>query len=107
MELDVDGNSCIKQKVSLTPGRYLLEYDWAARDGVALDSCKMGIYMNGKSAQSHTPVDYHVNHGRYLFNVAKETVDATEVAFCGEGSSDGYGAVLDIVNIYSLDECQN
>jgi hypothetical protein len=106
MELDVNGNACIKQKVLLTPGRYLLEYDWAAKDGFPLDSSKLGIYMNGLPVQVLTPFDYHVNHGRYLFNIAQRTVDGTELAICGEGKSDGYGAVIDTVNIYSLDVCK-
>ena len=31
VELGTEVNSCIKQRLNLQPGRYLLEYDWSAK----------------------------------------------------------------------------
>ena len=107
MDLDVDGNSCIKQFIPLKPGRYLLEYDWAAKDGYPFETCKMSVYLNNKVVQFNTPVDYHIQHGRYVFVVDRLRTDPTELAFCAEGISDGYGAVINNVHVFSLDECQN
>ncbi len=87
----------------MAPGRYLLEYEWAARAGVALDSCMMGVYMNNQAVKQHTPIEYHINNEKHLFNVAKGTIDDTEFTFCGEGKSDGLGAILKRVQVLSLD----
>lgn len=52
----------MKQKLILKPGRYILEFDWAARQGTALESCKLGVHINNQHLQSLTPLDYTLNH---------------------------------------------
>ena len=102
----MNANTCLKQKVPVKPGRYLLEYDYAARDGIAFDSCKMGVYINNKSVDSITPSDYHVHTGRYQFNIESGSPDTIELTICGEGKSDGLGAILNNVHVWGLKECQ-
>ena len=80
MELDASGNSCITQKLNVKPGRYLLEYDWAARVGLPLETSKMSVYLNNKVIQSHTPPDYHVQHRRYVFTADKD--NQIDLTFC-------------------------
>ena len=60
IELDAYTNTCFKQSVTLTPGSYVLKYEWAARNGVELNSCKMGVYINNQLMKAHTPIDYHL-----------------------------------------------
>jgi hypothetical protein len=58
IELDANNNTCIRQKLSLKEGRYLLEYDWAAREEKPLETAKMLVYINNGVVQDHTPPDY-------------------------------------------------
>jgi hypothetical protein len=102
LELDANVNTCVKQKVPVKPGRYFLEYDWAASDGIAFDSCKMGVYINNQVINSHVPSSYKVNTDRYQFNIESGSPDTIELSFCGEGTSDGKGAVLNNVHVFSL-----
>lgn len=52
----------MKKQLVLKPGRYILEFDWAARQGVKFDSCKIGAHVNNQHIQSFKPFDYGVNH---------------------------------------------
>jgi hypothetical protein len=65
VELDCFNNTCIRQKLSLKEGRYLLEYDWAAKEYDALVNkvfplvtSKMLVYINNEVVQEHAPPDY-------------------------------------------------
>ena len=58
IELDANNNTCIRQKLSLKEGRYLLEYDWAAREEKPLETAKMLVYINNGVVQEHAPPDY-------------------------------------------------
>ncbi len=46
-ELDVNRNSCIKQKVPLQAGRALLEFDYAGRKSTSAESQKFSVKLNG------------------------------------------------------------
>jgi hypothetical protein len=104
VELDCFSNTCIRQKLSLKEGRYLLEYDWAAREGKPVGTAKMSVHINNEAVQEHTPFDYQVQHGRYAFNVHKQ-FPTVELQFCGNGPSDGFGVILDKVRIFDLNQC--
>ena len=87
IEIDVNSNKFIKKNVPLKRGKYLLQYDWAARYRIYLWSCKMVVYLSNQFVQSNTPVDYHmhhIQHGKYIFTVDRFSIDGTELTFCGE-----------------------
>jgi hypothetical protein len=56
--IELDSKTCIRQKLSLKEGRYLLEYDWAAREEKPLETSKMLVFINNEAVQDHTPHDY-------------------------------------------------
>ena len=59
----------------------------------------MNVYLDKKVIQSFTPLDYHVQHGTYLFNANSNLI---ELSFCGDGTDDWQGAVIDNVHVYKL-----
>ena len=73
---------------------------------IMLRETGLGVYINNKSVDSITPSDYHVNTGRYQFNIESGSPDTIELTICGEGKSDGLGAILNNVHVWSLKECQ-
>jgi hypothetical protein len=60
-ELDVESNTCIKQKIALKPGKYTMKFDWAARQDLALSSSELLAKINGKILEHLKPNDYNVN----------------------------------------------
>jgi hypothetical protein len=52
-ELDPNTNTCIKQRVALTPGKNLLNFDWAARVGTNAHSNNFDVKINGQVLKSY------------------------------------------------------
>lgn len=60
-ELDPNKNTCIRQKVDLKPGRKLLTFDWAARNGISYSSVQFDVKVNGQVLKSFAPADYNLH----------------------------------------------
>jgi hypothetical protein len=42
----------------------------------------LAVYLNDRIIQAHTPTDYHVGHGKFVFVVSKEYPE-TDLTFFG------------------------
>jgi hypothetical protein len=71
-----------------------------------LDSNKIGIYVTDRPVKNIAPKDYTIQFERILLNVSECGANSFEIGICGEGKSDGLGAVIDNVKLFNLDECQ-
>lgn len=97
-ELDAwAGNTKITQKFRVsTIGQYKLEFDTAARNGVAFESNGLKVHFNGKEIFSYVPTDYNRHHHVFdVEGVAGENV----IVFEGTGTSEGLGITLDNVSL--------
>lgn len=67
-QLDNGQNTCIRQVINITPGRYILTFNYAASLGSTLKSSSLIAKFNGLTLTQLTPNDYNLN---------TETVDFT------------------------------
>lgn len=98
-ELDAwKGNSYIEQIFkSLHKGTYLLKFEFAAREGWALETSKLEVQWNGKDVlPEYTPASLDIK--KFKFEV--QAVDGeNSVKFIAKGASDGVGAIIDKVSL--------
>ena len=61
-ELDAAGNGCIKQRIpEITKGKYQLKFDWAAKQGVPLDSSGVEVRISGDAIANYDAKKYDIN----------------------------------------------
>ena len=76
-----------------------MKYEWGARKDVALESCKMGVYVNGKLIKAHVPFGYFISQETSTIQFSENVSNPVELSFCGEGTNDGGGAILNKVSL--------
>jgi len=101
VELDSSSNYALVQTVTLDDrldiprplnNNFNLSFEFAAREGVGLDSNKGEIYWNGNLIYSINPSDY----GRYKVNLQVQAVPGrNSIRVKGTGKSDSYGLTVD------------
>ncbi|MBS1723584.1 MAG: hypothetical protein JSS66_11590 [Armatimonadetes bacterium] len=105
MEVDSTENVTVKQTVTLASGSYDLSFLFAERGknmvGKPADTCDFDVLWNNTVVAHYRPdstvmslADLHVN----------ALQGSNTVAFRGSGTSDGYGAILDKVELNPVPE---
>jgi len=104
-ELDSDRNTAVTQSVTVSAGTYDLSFLFAKR-GVNLDykpadTCDFDVLWNGTSVAYVSPTDPAMSR----MHLSVTALDgANTVTFRGRGTSDGYGAILDGVELQAVPE---
>eukprot|EP00340_Litonotus_pictus_P011559 CAMPEP_0170536374 /NCGR_PEP_ID=MMETSP0209-20121228/102112_1 /TAXON_ID=665100 ORGANISM="Litonotus pictus, Strain P1" /NCGR_SAMPLE_ID=MMETSP0209 /ASSEMBLY_ACC=CAM_ASM_000301 /LENGTH=267 /DNA_ID=CAMNT_0010837731 /DNA_START=11 /DNA_END=814 /DNA_ORIENTATION=- len=96
-ELDGSSNFGIEQNFEVVGnGGCRLQFDWAARQGVAFSSLGILVELNGAELIKKIPNNYNKQHEDVTLNVHEGT---NIIAFRGQGTSDGLGSVIDNVTL--------
>ena len=102
-ELDATSNTCIIQNINLKQGRHLLRFNWAARANTALSTNGILVIVNRQLLKNIVPTDYALNTENLEFFI-NTNGGQTEFAFCGAGTSDGIGSLIDNIELTFFDE---
>lgn len=69
-ELDANANNCIIQDLfDLPKGRYLLEFDWAARWDRSFNDTKFSVHFGGISIGTIIPSDYLIHTNKAYIEI--------------------------------------
>ena len=69
VELDATRNTCMKQKLALKPGKFILSYNWAARECIGFASQGYEVKINGKVLKNGTPTNYEIQKEKIEFEL--------------------------------------
>lgn len=101
-ELDGNKNDKISQTVTLDAIDYYVEFDIAARLGVAKGSNLLNTYFNNVLLFAFSPIDDFISHQKFKVRAIQ---GSNTIAFEGAGTSDSLGATIDNVKLYKVSDC--
>lgn len=103
-ELDPSKNSCITQEITTcTAGKFVLRFNYAARQHQVLDTSTFQVLVNGEVVRSIIPSDYGYNHEQIVLDLE---ADQNSLSFCAYGNSDSLGAIIDNVSVKCATSCE-
>lgn len=102
VELDVSSNTCIVQNVNLKQGKHILKFNWAARANTQLSTNGILVILNRQLLKGIAPTDYALHTESLEFYINSNA--SVELALCGAGTPDGYGTLVNNIDLKFEDE---